>query len=309
MWPCHVLLPQCSAHADWPRQLSPKTLCTLCIEQKAMGLQAQPAMDELPSWAQTNFSLPMASEAARSRHALLPTMSSARRVTPSGTASMGPLYPSFDSSPIAPIDYGPAHAAQHQAPPPPPSAPPMPQHVRPPCVFSTPCTLLDILLVPQSWQLAIAFTVCTPPHELGTRGAVVVLALRKSQQTSLHWLKCCQFCCLHLICFQSPQFWIHEAFLPLQMMLSCGINHSPGAIIQWLLSSCELWCRHTPSSMHNSQHPCWMLMRHRSPSSTLRTFSSSCSPARSWSSSLAHRKCRSAAAAFDSIARLEDTCH
>ena len=132
-------------------------------EQKAVPLQAQPAVEELPSWAQTNFSLPMASEAARSRHALLPTMSSARRVTPASTASMGPLYPSFDSSPIAPIDYGPAHAAQQQAQqqalPPPPSAPPMPQHVRPPC--SSPTLLLSLsscsdLLCPSSGTLLFA---------------------------------------------------------------------------------------------------------------------------------------------------------
>ena len=106
-------------------------------KQRAVAVQAQPITQELPSWAQTNFSLPMASEAARSRHALLPTMSSTRRVTPASTALMGPLYPSFDSSPVAPIDYGPAHAAQQQAQqqalPPPPSAPPMPQHVSSPC--------------------------------------------------------------------------------------------------------------------------------------------------------------------------------
>ncbi|CAK0788001.1 hypothetical protein CVIRNUC_011223 [Coccomyxa viridis] len=114
---------------------------------------AQPAAQELPSWAQTNFSLPMASEAARSRHALLPTMSSARRVTPASTASMGPLYPSFDSSPIAPIDYGPAHAAQQQAQqqalPPPPSAPPMPQHAYSQQHAQHPASLLDADAAPQ----------------------------------------------------------------------------------------------------------------------------------------------------------------
>lgn len=69
----------------------------------------------------------MASEAARSRHALLPSAPSARRVSQHASMAMGPLYPSFDSSPIALIDYGPPHAPQ--ALPPPPSAPPMPQHV------------------------------------------------------------------------------------------------------------------------------------------------------------------------------------
>ena len=58
--------------------------------------------------------------------------------------------------------------------------------------------------------------------------------------------------------------------------------------------------RHTLSSMRSTQHPCLMLMRRRSPSSTLSTFLSSCSPAPSWSFNLAHRKCRSEAAALGS---------
>ena len=147
---CRVALP-----AEFKAHLTHGT------EQNAVPLQAQPATQELPSWAQTNFSLPMASEAARSRHALLPTMSSARRVTPASTASMGPLYPSFDSSPIAPIDYGPAHAAQQQALPPPPSAPPMPQHVRPPC---SPPTLGNSVCPPAWTSCAPALAPCDWPH-------------------------------------------------------------------------------------------------------------------------------------------------
>ena len=195
---CHARLrayttpccPQCSAHAGWPRQLSFTAHVTQCTEQRAVALQAQPATQELPSWAQTNFSLPMASEAARSRHALLPTMSSARRVTPASTASMGPLYPSFDSSPIAPIDYGPAHAAQQaaqqQALPPPPSAPPLPQHVRPPCSPPTLGKLFVLLLgppVPQLWHLVIGLIGAVWQHELGALGAVIALRLVKAAET------------------------------------------------------------------------------------------------------------------------------
>ncbi len=88
-------------------------------------VQAQP--EEIPSWARSNLSLPVASEAARSRHALLPNVSSTRCVALT-SLSMGPLYPAFDSTPIAPIDYGPPHTPQ--AAPPLPSAPPMPQQVR-----------------------------------------------------------------------------------------------------------------------------------------------------------------------------------
>ncbi len=56
--------------------------------------------DALPTF-QSN--LRTASQATRDRHALLPAMAPTTRQS---QAALGPLYPSFDSSPYSLIDYG-----------------------------------------------------------------------------------------------------------------------------------------------------------------------------------------------------------
>ncbi|CAL8467347.1 g6884 [Coccomyxa elongata] len=73
---------------------------------------------ELPSWMVSNSSLrlPVASEAARNRHALMPSLEPARRVSAPNGGVAGPLYPAFDRSPLPAIDYGSIA----------PSAPPLP---------------------------------------------------------------------------------------------------------------------------------------------------------------------------------------
>lgn len=73
-----------------------------------------------------SLKLPVASEAARNRHALLPTMEPPRRVSAPNGGVAAPLYPKFDRAPLPPIDYGSmrtdsgSFAAA-------PSAPPLPQ--------------------------------------------------------------------------------------------------------------------------------------------------------------------------------------
>ena len=240
-----------------------KAHVTHCAEQKAVPLQAQPATQELPSWAQTNFSLPMASEAARSRHALLPTMSSARRVTPASTASMGPLYPSFDSSPVAPIDYGPAHAAQQQAQqqalPPPPSAPPMPQHVRPPC--SSPTLLLSLsscsdLLCPSSGTLLSASQALSSSMRQGHQALSLPYACQSCRHIVCIGSVGCYFCWLLLSLFQSPRSELHRSSQPLKMSLYCSAYS--GCPICWMAA--ELMCNAVQAySQQHAQHPASLL--------------------------------------------------
>ena len=85
---------------------------------------------ELPSWAtpSTTLRLPPASEAARNRHALLPSAAPARRIHPTGGPALA-LYPEFDCTPAPPIDWGPPRTASGSlastSSAPAPSAPPL----------------------------------------------------------------------------------------------------------------------------------------------------------------------------------------
>lgn len=65
----------------------------------------------------TTSSFPAASDEARQRHALLPSTQQQRRRPAAASPAQRPLYPAFDASPVAPIDFGFQSSA--------PSAPPL----------------------------------------------------------------------------------------------------------------------------------------------------------------------------------------
>ncbi len=79
----------------------------------------------------SSLRLPVASEAARSRHMLMPSAEPARRVSAPNGGVIMPLYPNFDSSPLAPINYGPRRTDSGSIVAATPSAPPLPQQVSP----------------------------------------------------------------------------------------------------------------------------------------------------------------------------------
>ena len=64
---------------------------------------SEPMLPQLPSFDTATLRLPVASQAARSRHALMSSAQPARRAPAS---QLGPLYPQLNATPLPPIDYG-----------------------------------------------------------------------------------------------------------------------------------------------------------------------------------------------------------
>lgn len=75
----------------------------------------------------SSLRLPVASEAARSRHLLMPSSEPARRVSATNGGVAAVLYPNFDRTPLPPINYGPGRSDSGSDIAATPSAPPLPQ--------------------------------------------------------------------------------------------------------------------------------------------------------------------------------------
>ena len=72
------------------------------VADHSVKFAAAAGASELPTF---QYNLRSASQATRDRHALLPTVPASTRRAASTAESL--LYPQFDASPYAPIDYGP----------------------------------------------------------------------------------------------------------------------------------------------------------------------------------------------------------